>query len=385
MELKKIKLPFKVKLPVLAVGAQAKNTICFAEDNFAFLSPVRPDLSNPADFLIFRRHLKYFLKKRPRIIAYDPHPEYSSTKYAKGLSLASYQLSAIQHHHAHIASCMAENGLKNQKAIGIAFDGTGLGSDNRLWGAEFFICDYKDFKRVAHLKEILLLGAEKAILEPYRLVLAWFYVLYKNKSLEPGLAFLNKINKNKRQVLKKMYLSGFNSPPASSMGRLFDAAASLILGKYKAGSEAELAIRLEKLAAVSQNWLKPYGFRIAKEKKQYIINPAPVFNGIVADLKQGRPKEEMAYRFHLTVAGMIREISLILRKENRIDRIVLSGGVFQNNILRSLSLGLLLEEGFKIFTPQKLSCNDSAISLGQAAVANFSRPSPKHRRDPAAE
>ncbi|MBM3246784.1 MAG: carbamoyltransferase HypF, partial [Candidatus Omnitrophica bacterium] len=134
-----IQLPFKIKKAVLALGSQTKNTLCFAKGNSACLSRLRPDLDNPRDFSEFEREVKYFLKKNPRIIAYDLHPEYQSTKYIQSLSPRHHvTTSPIQHHHAHIASCMAENGLVNQKVIGAAFDGTGLGSDNRLWGAEFF-------------------------------------------------------------------------------------------------------------------------------------------------------------------------------------------------------------------------------------------------------
>ncbi|MBI5144974.1 MAG: carbamoyltransferase HypF, partial [Candidatus Omnitrophica bacterium] len=227
----KIQLPFKIKQPILAVGAQTKNTVCFAEGNFAYLSPSHADLTNPQDFLSFEKKLNYFLKKHPRVIAYDLHPEYQSSKYVLNLSPITYHLSPIQHHHSHIASCMADNGLKNQEVIGVAFDGTGLGTDNTLWGAEFFLCDYKNFKRSAHLKEVALLGAEKAILEPWRLLVSW--------GLKPRR--LKKIAQRKLRVLKKMYLSGFNAPQSSSMGRLFDAAGSLILGKDKVNFEAELA------------------------------------------------------------------------------------------------------------------------------------------------
>jgi len=220
MELKKIRLPFKITKPTLALGSQTKNTICFAKDNLAILSPIHPDLGNYRDFLNFTKTAREFLKKSPKIIAYDLHPEYQSTKYALQLQATGYRLQAIQHHHAHIASCMVEFGLKNQKIIGVAFDGTGFGSDNTLWGAEFLICDYKNFKRRAHLREIPLLGGERAILEPWRLAAAWLNLIYKDKFLDLDINFVKGIDKNKWQVLKNMNLTGFNSTLASSMGRL---------------------------------------------------------------------------------------------------------------------------------------------------------------------
>ena len=361
MEIKRIKLPFVVKKTVLALGAQAKNTVCFAGGDSAFLSGVHADLSRPKDFLAFTKDVKYFLKHRPKIIAFDLHPEYSSTKYANQLTAYSLQLTAVQHHHAHIASCMAENGLKNQKVIGVAFDGTGLGTDGRLWGAEFFLCDYKDFKRAAHLKEIPLVGGERAILEPWRLVEAWFDFKHTAKGGR----------------LKKIYQAGVNSPFSSSMGRLFDVVASLVLAKCKANFEAELAIELERLATcypstalgASELRATSHKFKIIKNNGEYIIDPLPMLKEIVVDLKKNVAREKIAYRFHLTVAEMIKKTCLILKKIRKTNTVVLSGGVFQNKLLLRLALDLLYQEKFKVLTHRDLSSNDSGISLGQAVIA----------------
>jgi len=267
---------------------------------------------------------------------------------------------------------MAENGLKNDLVIGVAFDGTGLGLDNTLWGAEFLVCNYKNFQRKVHLKEIPLLGGEKAILEPWRLAAAWLYSAYKDRFLNLDIGFIKKFDKNKWQVLKKMYLSGFNAPLASSMGRLFDAVATITLEKYKANFEAELAIELEKSAT---NYFLPagrsYKFKMIKDKDVYTIDPSLMFKEIVADLKAKEPKQKIAFRFHLAVAEMIKNACLNLRRETKINKIVLSGGVFQNKLLLSCSLYLLTQENFNLFTHNNLSCNDSSISLGQVAIANF--------------
>lgn len=373
MELKKIKLPFKIKKPILALGGQRKNTICFAKENFAFLSPVYADLSIPGDFVRFEQNVRYFLKKRPKIIAYDLHPEYQSTKFALSLT-TDYHLLSTQHHHAHIASCMADNGLLNQMVIGVVFDGTGLGRDNAFWGAEFFCpCDYRDFKRMAHLKEIPLLGGERAILQPWRLSTIWFYLIYKEKFENLGLGLLKKIDRQKWQVLKRMYLSGYNCPLASSMGRLFDAVGNLVLEKDKIDFEAELAIGLEKLATDYKLPATSYKFRIIKNKDEYIIDPTLMFRQIFTDLKAKESRKKIAYRFHLTVAQMVINTCLTLRKQSNINKIVLSGGVFQNSLLLRLSLDLLYKQGFKVFTHRYLSCGDSSLSLGQAMLANFNR------------
>ncbi|MDD2689282.1 MAG: hypothetical protein PHT41_03920 [Candidatus Omnitrophica bacterium] len=371
MEVKKIKLPFKVKEAILALGAQTKNTLSFARGGSLYMSPLHQDLINPKDFLSFKKDANLFLKKHPQIIAYDLHPEYQSTKYAHELSAKTYQFAAIQHHHAHIASCMLENGLKNQKVIGVAFDGTGLGTENKIWGAEFLICDYRKFMRCAYLREIPLLGGQKAIQEPWRIAAAWLYLIYKDKFLNLGINFTKGIDKKKWRVAKSLLLSGYNSPSASSMGRLFDAAASLILAKYEAGFEADLAIRLEKLAAKYRNKTSGYAFKIIRNQNEYILDPLPMFKEITLNLKSGEPLEKIAYCFHLTTAQMIKKVCSLLRRQNKINRVVLSGGVFQNNILLRLSLDLLYKDGFKVFTHQSLSSNDSSISLGQAAIANF--------------
>jgi hydrogenase maturation protein HypF len=367
---RKIRLPFKIKKPILALGSQTKNTICFGESNCAYLSRIHHDLNNPKDYLDFKKDTKDFLKKHPKIIAYDLHPEYQSTKYAQVLPALRHQSFALQHHHAHVASCMAENGLRKQRVIGVAFDGTGLGSDNKIWGAEFLICDYKNFKRIAHLKEIPLIGAERAILEPWRLAVFWLYQIYKDGFLNLDIDFVKGLDKGKWSILKNIYLSNFNSPLASSMGRFFDAVASLVLKKYKANFEAELALELEKTAKHYVPGATCYNFKIRKMQDKYILEPLAIFQEIVSELKAKKPKAKIAYRFHLTIAEMIRKTCLILGKETNIAKVILSGGVFQNKLLLRLSLDLLSKEGFKIFIHKDSWCNDSGISLGQVAIAN---------------
>ncbi|MDD2751741.1 MAG: hypothetical protein PHN59_01245 [Candidatus Omnitrophica bacterium] len=362
MKLKKIALPFKVNKPILAFGAAAKNTLCFAKRGFAYLSPVHTDLSQPCDFSIFENEAKSFLRRKPKIIAYDLHPDYPSSKFALALDPARFNLFPVQHHHAHIASCMAENGLVNQKVIGVAFDGTGMGSDNSIWGAEFLICDYGNYQRRAHLKEIPLLGAEKAIQQPWRLACAWL-----------DFQFFPRQYQRQCRILKKIARQKFHFPMASSMGRLFDAVGSLVLKKYQVKQEAELAIALEKIASRYKAPGKPYNFKILNKQNQYIIDPGLMFRQVLADLKAKTAKEKIAYRFHHTIAKMIAETCLILRKNSGINRVALSGGVFQNKLLLALSLELLCNAGFKVVIHKDLSSSDASISLGQAAVANFFR------------
>lgn len=365
----KIELPFEVKKPILAMGAQAKNRLCYAVGNLAYLSPLHNSLADAEDFSAFEKDLKYFLKREPKIIAYDLHPEYQSTKYARRLSGGGFQVKGIQHHHAHIASCMLENGLKNRRVIGVAFDGTGLGTENGIWGAEFLLCDYKKFTRVAHLREIPLLGGEKAILEPWRVAAAWLYLIHKERFLDLDINFAKKIDRRKWMVLKGMYLSGFNSPLVSSMGRLFDAVASLVLVRYKVDFEAELAMELEKIGEKYTEAASPYTVRITPRQNKYLLDAIPMFQEIVTDLESAVCREKISYRFHLAIAETIKKACLALKKESKINQVILSGGVFQNKLLVRLSLDLLHKERFDVFTHRGPSCNDSGICLGQVAIA----------------
>ena len=357
MKINKIKLKFKIKAPVLALGSQTKNTVCFAQNNTAYLSSMHADLSAPKDLADFEEDAKYFLKQHPKVIVCDLHPEYQSTKFAESLH-TTYYILHTQHHHAHIAACMAENGLANQKIIGVAFDGTGLGENNTLWGGEFLVCDYRKYFRRAHLKEIPLIGGERAIFEPARLVAAWFN-------------FDKNIKRNK--LLKEVYSSGINSPLSSSMGRLFDAAGCLVLNKDKARFEAELAIELEKLSAKVKFSYPGYKFKLIKSCGAYILDPMRILRSMFRDLKTGVSKEKVAWRFHRSVAEMILEMCLVLRKEDKVNKVALSGGVFQNKVLLNLALELLSKKDFEVFSHKLLSCNDSSISLGQAVIAGYGR------------
>jgi len=366
---KKIILPFNIKHSVLALGTQTKNTICFAQGRLAYLSPIHQDLTNLRDLASFEKDVKSALRRKPRIIAYDLHPEYISSKFALELATDGVSLYGLQHHHAHIASSMAEQGLHNQRVIGVSFDGTGFGPDGTLWGGEFLICDYRKYKRAAYLKPIPLLGGEAAINEPWRLVASWLYEIYHDRFLDIPLPLIQKITRGKWQVLKKMLEVKFNVPSASSMGRLFDAAASLILGKPKAKKEAELAIELEALAEKYKFCAPAYSFVIKNRQGERIIDPAGIFKGIISDLRNKEEKEKIAYRFHCSVAKIIGDTCHILSKENKIKRVVLSGGVFQNKILCRLSEEILRQKGLGVISHKLLSPNDASVSLGQAAIA----------------
>lgn len=384
MQFRKIILPFSIRRPVLSLGADLKNTLCSGYGHLAFMSELIGDLSQIDNFDRFRKTLQLMsqrFKRKPGIIAYDLHPGYQSSRYAHQLSVTGFKLLAIQHHHAHICSCMVDNGLKNQKVIGVALDGTGFGQDRTLWGAEFLVSNYTGFRRAGYLRYIPLLGAERAIIEPWRLAAAWLYTIYQDKFLKFKIDFARRIDREKWFILKKMLMANFNSPPASSMGRLFDAISALILRKFSVRYEGQAAIELEKAAAkflyrsshspLVRKVKTGYGFDVKKERGEYIIDPTGVFKSVVRELKNNKSEEQIAYRFHATVAEMIEKVCLKLRHSTKLNKVVLSGGVFQNKILLNLVLDLLYKDGFDVFSHKYLSTNDSSISLGQAAAANF--------------
>jgi hydrogenase maturation protein HypF len=266
---------------------------------------------------------------------------------------------------------MAENGLSNKPVIGVAFDGTGLGSDNALWGGEFLVCDYKTSKRKAYLRGIPLLGGGAAIMQPWRLGAAWLYAAYPQRFLDLKIPFTQKIDKKVWWILKKMHDAGLNSVSSSSAGRMWDAAASIITNDHDVHAEAELAIKLEKMAQSVPADSGSYRLEIIRDKDSYIIDPVPLFRGIVEDIRKRTAAGQIAYRFHLSAALVIKKVCVILRREHNINRVALSGGVFQNSLLLRLASGLLYKEDFEVFTHKKISCNDSGVSLGQAVIAGI--------------
>jgi len=373
MDFKVIRLPFFVKKPILALGSHTKNSLCFAKDDYALMSRIHSDLDNWQDFLDFQKDLNYLLKKRPQIFACDLHPGYRSTEVADELA-RNFSLKKIQHHQAHIASCMVDNRLK-EKVIGVSFDGTGLGLDNHLWGAEFFVGNYYGFKRCAQLKYISLAGSEMAIKEPWRLTFSWLYDRYKDRIFKLKIDFIERLNKKKLLIIKKMLDNKFNSPLSSSMGRLFDAVGVLVLNRFFSEYEGQIPKDLEGLAKSFKEYsfnLKIYPFKIKKQDGLYIIDPTDIFLKIIKDIKDKEDKKKISFRFHLTVAKMVEKVCLKLKKDTSINKVVLSGGVFQNSVLSKLILDLLTKDNFDVFFHKEIPCFDAGISLGQVALANFS-------------
>jgi hydrogenase maturation protein HypF len=353
---------FKGIAPILACGSNMKNTTCISKDDFLFLSPHNGDLENLETFEHYKRnieHLKNIFAFKPKYIASDMHPHYYSTEYALSCNTEVIQ---VQHHHAHIVSCMVENKLSN-KVIGLSFDGTGYGTDGKIWGSEFLICDYKNFIRAAHLDYINMPGGEKAILEPWRMGVAYLY-----KSLPKGNTYISHIYGSKVKMLLKMIDKNINCMETSSMGRFFDAVSSILNICQRVTYEGQASMELEALINGDDN--SSYGYKILTKNEELIIDTIPIINGIVDDIKTGTSKHIISKRFHNTIINFSLDICKRLRGLYNINDTVLSGGVFQNTYIFVGLTKALQREGFKVYSHSIVPTNDGGLALGQIVIAN---------------
>lgn len=373
--MKRIGLPFKLRKPILACGADLKGAFALAKGRAAYLFDGFGDLADLDNFtryeLAIKRHGKE-LGIKPRIIAHDMHSGYSSTHFAESgtdtIFSKKWCLShiKIQHHEAHIAAAIIDNSIKGP-VIGVAFDGTGYGSDGNIWGGEFFIGGLKGFRRVSHLGYMPMPGADMAVKEPYRMAISYLYNVYGRDLLKLKIDLVNKMDKKNVSVLIDMIDKKINSPLTSSAGRLFDAVASIVLSKEASAFEAELPIELEKIAEESCDGL--YDFVIKYNKDAPVIDTSRIIKGIVNDMLRKIDKSIISAKFHNTVAYMISRTASSLRKRSGINKIVLTGGVFQNRYLANRSEMMLKKGGFKVYTHSSVPANDSGIPIGQIAIA----------------
>ena len=367
--------------PILATGPELKNTFCLTKDRYAFVSHHIGDLENYETLRAFEEGIEHFerlFRIQPEIIACDLHPNYLATRYAlERAERDSLQIFNIQHHHAHIAACMTEHGLLgDEPVIGISFDGTGYGDDDAIWGGEFLLADYQGYHRFAHLAYTPLPGGDKAIREPWRMALSWLHTAGINwdadlppiqyASMHVGkLATEQLLTSNSfLSTLTHQLSTGINAPPTSSLGRLFDAVAALVGVRQTVNYEAQAAIELEALAdpEIIDN------YELTIDNSQF-INPAPMLGQIITDMRANTPVSIMSARFHNSIAHLVLDTCLAMRKEFDVNTVVLSGGVWQNITLLSKSLTLLNKAGFEVFVHEKLPTNDGGISLGQAMIA----------------
>ncbi len=363
-----IKLNLRFGKHILACGGELKNTFCLCRENYAFPSSHIGDLENLETLNFFEREIERFKRichVEPEIVAYDMHPGYLSTRYA--LSCSQEMKTAVQHHHAHIASCMAENHIHGQ-VIGVALDGTGYGEDGAVWGGEFLLATAADYHRAAHLKYVLMPGGETAIRQPWRMALSYLHRCFGEDFGSLDIDFVRRIDPADWRVLKKMLTHNLNTLPTSSMGRLFDAVSVLLNYRHRTNYEGQPAIELEMMADEHQE--ERYEFDIQTLPDGMVIDPDPMIRGIVADLVHRVPNPVIAGKFHNTISQSIGAVCDKLREEYHIKDVCLSGGVFQNVLLLSKTHHLLTKTGFEVHTHSQVPPNDGGISLGQAVVAN---------------
>jgi hydrogenase maturation protein HypF len=367
-----VKLPFALK-PTLAVGGELKATFCLVKDDHALMSHHVGDMENLETLQAMEqsiRHFRALFRTEPEIIAGDKHPRYLSSQWAKAnmhlLSREPARWCVVQHHHAHIAAVMAENGLDNQPVIGFAFDGTGYGDDGAVWGGEVMIADYGGFRRAAHLRYVPLPGGDAAIERPYRVALAhlWAAGAEWDEKLPPMIA----CPRAERKVLLQQLQKSVNTIPTSSAGRLFDAVAALAGVRQRVTYEAQAAMEFEALA--DQNETGSYAFALSSDEPVQ-IDAAPVIRAVAADVLAGVAAPVISARFHNAVAGMILQLAAALREKEKLNQVALSGGVFQNVTLLARAVGELRRAGFAVLTHRLVPPNDGGLALGQAVVANF--------------
>ena len=353
--------------PVLACGAHLKNTFCLGKERYAFMSHHIGDLENYETWDSFAKgieHFKNLFAIEPSVIAHDLHPEYLSTKYAVGVN--GLTKIGVQHHHAHIASCMVEHGLEGP-VIGVAFDGLGYGGDGTIWGGEFLVAKLSGYERRAHLRTVPLAGGDRAIREPWRMALSYLRDALGKDPFSLGLPGWNMVSEKKIEIVTSMMERGLNTVQTSSCGRLFDAVASIMSLRHEVNYEGQAAIELE-MAAV-EGVAGNYPFEIGSTSP-WEIDMRPAIEHLVQEIQMKVSVSLMAAKFHNTLVAVIVEVCRRLRRTDGLNLVCLSGGTFQNAYLLGRIVPALRDSGFEVYLNRKVPINDGGIALGQAAVAN---------------
>jgi hydrogenase maturation protein HypF len=370
-----ILMSFDFPLPLLACGGHLKNTFCLGKGRQAFVSHHIGDLENMVTLISFREgieHFQHIFDIHPEVVVYDLHPEYLATKYALDTNIP--QKIGVQHHHAHIASVLAEHGLQ-EPVIGIAADGTGYGTDGAVWGCEVMVADLLGFERLAHLDYVPLPGGEQAVRQPWRMAAVYLAQAYDKDFLGLDVPFVQQLDRSKWHVLAQMIACDINCPPTSSLGRLFDAVAALVGLSSEVLYEGQAAIELEMLArehekgtCKGQSVIYPFLIKM-RDNMPARLDVAPMFRAIVNNIQEGVPTSEIADRFHRSIAELLATVCSGTRKLTGLDIVALSGGVFQNRLLLEQLVKRLEELAFRVYINRRVPPNDGGISFGQIAVA----------------
>lgn len=360
--------PFFADMPVegiLAFGAEKVNTFALGKGETILQSQYIGDLKNWETYRFYTESLERFrhlFRFRPSRLVCDLHPDYLSSREAERLSSDLHlPLLHVQHHHAHAAACMLEYGL-DEPVIALVLDGTGLGDDGKAWGGEIFLCDRRSYKRLSHLEYVPLPGGDKASTEPWRMAVACLWHYFGDELPFPS-GFVQRIGEAKIQMLLKMMEKGINTPYTSSAGRLFDAVASLLGVCDVSTHQAEAPVKLEQLA--SDEHQSRYSVLIEEE----VISMRPVLKGILEDLNAGVPAGDLSSRFHNTLSWLLLEKAKLYRLQTGVEKVVISGGCFQNKRLTEQLQRMFVKESIPLYVPGRIPCNDGGIAVGQLAIA----------------
>jgi hydrogenase maturation protein HypF len=373
-----IPLPDAASRPILACGAELKSTFCLAKGSRAWVSHHIGDLQNYETLRSFTdgiEHFKRLFSVQPEVVVHDLHPEYLSTKYALQLEEAAHtevrgsdhglELIAVQHHHAHLAACLAEHG-ESGIAVGAIFDGTGYGSDGTVWGGELLVGDLAGFRRAGALRSVRLPGGERAIREPWRMACAWLTGLQGGETPVPA-ALRGTVDEARWRLVTEMTRTGLNSPVTTSMGRLFDAVAALCGIRAEVNYEGQAAIELE--AACDPGERGSYEVSASQVEGRVVIDPLEALRALVADLERGTSVGVIASRFHAGIAAATVTACTVAAAAAGTETVVLSGGVFQNRRLLEATAAGLHGAGLRVLVPALLPPGDGGISYGQTAIA----------------
>ncbi|WON77440.1 carbamoyltransferase HypF [Serratia sp. UGAL515B_01] len=367
--------PYPIHLPysvgsVVALGAELKTTVSISKGKQVFISQHIGDLKNDTTFkshIDCARHMQELLAVQADTLACDLHPAFRSTRNA--IEQSEIRVVQVQHHHAHMVSCMAENGLSG-KTIGVVFDGTGYGTDGTIWGGEFLLGDFEGFERVGHLRPMLLLGGDKAVKEPIRIAMSLLVDTFGERLTEVDVPALSDLPEQRREVFTKMAIQKINAPSTSSMGRLFDGISALMGICAKVEYEAQAAIEMEALLQRDFSMAKPFEYDIKERDGCLEVDYRPLVGELVRLLREPvGDVAELSRRFHSTIVDMIGEVCCRLVERFGVEQIVLSGGVFCNEFILINALNCLEDRGFKPHCHQLVPTNDGGISLGQVVVA----------------
>ncbi|MFH1645014.1 MAG: hypothetical protein ABIB11_01200 [Candidatus Omnitrophota bacterium] len=350
----------------IALGSQTKTTFSILDNDQLFVSEEFKDLSDIECFNRYEKFLREYLSNKkvmPGIVACDLHPDYVSTSLAKQLAEETgSSLIKVQHHFAHIVSCMVDNDI-DEEVLGVCFDGMGFGDDGKSWGSEFLICDRKNFKRIFHFKYISQPGSDIASREGWRIALSYLIDTYDEDFDNLDISLIKRIGKEKIETVRHMIKRNINSPLTSSAGRLFDAVSSLIGICDESSFEAEAAIELEKVAA--RGITESYEYNVGENDICFV----PMIKSIIDDLNEKVDVGIISAKFHNTLGEVIFDISSRAAKDFGISKVLLSGGCFQNKYLREYVISKFADSNIKLFTHKKYSTTDAGVSIGQAVVA----------------